>query len=183
MNACFDQPALAAGVLVTLEPLPFANAEGPLKVLASDHSPARHTAPAGHLGEAQAPSAHTGSHAHSPSKGTAAPGQTLCLPANSIKHMFLGACQAQANLSKLPVCPYHDPCWDLQHVWHLICSAYLLASFKAMPACLWIPSLHMMPLCSPAAEYSMLQTTWDSVVFSKPSLAVTVPRTCPRITE
>ena len=68
---------LAAGVLVTLEPLPFANAEGPLKLLASDRSPAPHTDPTSHTGEAQAPSAHTGLHAHSPSKSTAAPGDTL----------------------------------------------------------------------------------------------------------
>lgn len=82
VSPCFNRPALAAGALVTLEPLPFANAEGPLKVLASGPSPAGHTGPAGHLGEAQAPAAQTGSHAHSPLKGTAAPGCTLCLPVN-----------------------------------------------------------------------------------------------------
>lgn len=74
---CKAYTILAAGVLVTLEPLPFANAEGPLKLLASDRSSAPHTDPTSLTGEAQASSAQTGLHAHSPSKSTAAPGDTL----------------------------------------------------------------------------------------------------------
>ncbi|KAL3140229.1 hypothetical protein ABBQ38_004504 [Trebouxia sp. C0009 RCD-2024] len=65
-----------------MEPLPFANAEGPLEPMASSpsHSSARHSAaghpdPGGHPGEAHAPSAQAAGHAHSPAQATAAPGK------------------------------------------------------------------------------------------------------------
>ena len=92
---CKKEVILAPGVLVTLEPLPFANAEGPLKLLAPDCSPAPSADPTGHLGEAQVPSALTGLHAHSPSKSTAAPGDTLCCPADTM--LSRRACQIEGD--------------------------------------------------------------------------------------
>ncbi len=67
----------SAGVLVTLEPLPFANAEGPLQLLTPTHPPAHHTEAHAHQAEAQAVNA-PASSGHSPAKHPAAPG-TLSL--------------------------------------------------------------------------------------------------------
>ena len=64
-----------AGVLVTLEPLPFANAEGPLQLLSTGQQPAHHTQAAHHQAEAQAVIGQT-SGGHSPAKLAAAPGKT-----------------------------------------------------------------------------------------------------------
>ena len=94
----------ATGVLVTLEPLPFANAEGPLKLLASDCSPAPHTDPTSHSGEAHAPSAQPDMHAHSPSKSTAAPGDTPCIPADTMPY-FRGPAKLRAIQF-----PFEDAC-------------------------------------------------------------------------
>ena len=97
----------ATGVLVTLEPLPFANAEGPLKLLASDCSPAPHTDPTSHSGEAQAPSAQPEMHAHSPSKSTAAPGDTPCIPADTMLY-FRGPAKLRAIPLRRCMCLSHD---------------------------------------------------------------------------
>lgn len=61
---------------MTLEPLPFANAEGPLQLLTPALTPAIQADAASHQGSAQGPA---GAHAHSPSKHTAAPGDAHCL--------------------------------------------------------------------------------------------------------
>lgn len=190
MHADFDQPGLAAGVLVTLEPLPFANAEGPLKVLASDHSSARHTGPTGHLGEAQAPSVQTALHAHSPSKGLAAPGRALCLPVVCIAQLsifFLGLAKLVPIWSTyqiLPVCPQHDPIrtYSMVCTWcssanHVACSnRYASMPMDPISACdaTFFTSSRGTVCYAPHGEM---------LVFSKHSLPVSVPRTCPEMTD
>ncbi len=69
------QVSAFAGVLVTLEPLPFANAEGPLQLLSTGQQPAHHTQAAHHQAEAQAVIGQPSS-GHSPAKPSAAPGKT-----------------------------------------------------------------------------------------------------------
>ena len=73
MQVQIGQVCKPAGVLVTLEPLPFANAEGPLRLLTTAHSPANQTEAAAHQASAQVPA---GARTHSPSKQTAAPGDS-----------------------------------------------------------------------------------------------------------
>ena len=69
------QLSVFAGVLVTLEPLPFANAEGPLQSLSTLQQPAHHTQAAHHQAEAQAVIGQPSS-GHSPAKPAAAPGKS-----------------------------------------------------------------------------------------------------------
>ncbi len=80
------QLSVFAGVLVTLEPLPFANAEGPLQLLSTGQQPAHHTQAAHHQAEAQAVIGQPSS-GHSPAKPAAAPGKTsLVSLLNPSKH-------------------------------------------------------------------------------------------------
>lgn len=92
---------LFAGVLVTLEPLPFANAEGPLQLLSTGQQPAHHTQPAHHQPEAQAVIGQPSS-GHSPAKPAAAPGKSSLVVL--LKHskqderytwLFLQPCEIQ----------------------------------------------------------------------------------------
>ena len=69
------QLSVFAGVLVTLEPLPFANAEGPLQLLSTGQQPAHHTQAPHHQAEALAVSGQPSS-GHSPAKPAAAPGKS-----------------------------------------------------------------------------------------------------------
>jgi len=77
------QVSVFAGVLVTLEPLPFANAEGPLQLLSTGQQPAHYTQAAHHQAEAPAVSGQPSS-GHSPAKPAAAPGKTSLV--SPLKH-------------------------------------------------------------------------------------------------
>lgn len=72
------QLSICAGVLVTLEPLPFANAEGPLQLLTTRQQYAHHAQAAHHQAEAQAVIGQPSS-GHSPANASAAPGKTSLL--------------------------------------------------------------------------------------------------------
>ena len=62
---------MPVGILVTLEPLPFANAEGPLQVLPAAHTHSSQLQAANQPADASVPGHLAGGHAHSISKGTA----------------------------------------------------------------------------------------------------------------
>ncbi|DBA95921.1 TPA: hypothetical protein ACH3X1_001448 [Trebouxia sp. C0004] len=98
--ACVEQ---APGVLVTLEPLPFANAEGPLQLLSTGQQPAHHTQASHHQAEAQAV-IRQHSSGQSPAKPAAVSGSMSSLKARMValkKGMGIGT--ADIKGTKLPL--------------------------------------------------------------------------------
>ena len=75
-QSCPTSLMAPAAVLVTLEPLPFANAEGPLRLLSPSQQPGQQPHATHHQAEAQAPHLH-GSSGHSFTKHSAAAGKSL----------------------------------------------------------------------------------------------------------
>ncbi|KAL0036203.1 hypothetical protein WJX79_007899 [Trebouxia sp. C0005] len=100
--ACVGQ---APGVLVTLEPLPFANAEGPLQLLITRQQYAHHAQAAHHQAEAQAVIGQPSS-GHSPANASAAPGKESSMSSLKARMMLLkkgmGIGTADIKGTKLP---------------------------------------------------------------------------------